>query len=214
MPLVLTLVIAVGWLIYTLTLGGGSPQLGLDLQGGTSVVLAAPEGSEKFRAAKLRIWEKHGVDAATFARVYEKTKQRITKMHTDAVEARGEAEHTRLDVARLEREKAEVLAQNATAADTINGYALRVRELEGAAHALQAIAADYEQKTLQVERLTRDIESRARENDELRAMNASVHEELQRTRVEIQRLNGLLDMIYRSRTWKLHTMVEKIRGRG
>ncbi len=35
--------IAVGWLTYTLTLGGGAPQLGLDLQGGTSVVLA-PKG--------------------------------------------------------------------------------------------------------------------------------------------------------------------------
>lgn len=44
MPLVLTLVIAVGWLTYTLTLGGRSPQLGLDLQGGTSVVLGVKPG--------------------------------------------------------------------------------------------------------------------------------------------------------------------------
>src|SRR5882672_1981765 len=44
MPLVLTLVIAIGWLTYTLTIGGRSPQLGLDLQGGTSVVLGVKEG--------------------------------------------------------------------------------------------------------------------------------------------------------------------------
>jgi preprotein translocase subunit SecD len=43
-PLVLTLLIAVGWLTYTLTLGGRSPQLGLDLQGGTSVVLGVKPG--------------------------------------------------------------------------------------------------------------------------------------------------------------------------
>lgn len=43
-PLVLTFVIAVGWLTYTLTLGGGSPNLGLDLQGGTSVVLGVKSG--------------------------------------------------------------------------------------------------------------------------------------------------------------------------
>src|SRR6476619_5277015 len=43
-PLVLTLVIAIGWLVYTLTLGGRSPQLGLDLQGGTSVVLGVKAG--------------------------------------------------------------------------------------------------------------------------------------------------------------------------
>ncbi|MEY2452793.1 MAG: preprotein translocase subunit SecD [Acidimicrobiaceae bacterium] len=43
-PLVLTLLIAVGWLTYTLTLGGHTPQLGLDLQGGTSVVLGVKAG--------------------------------------------------------------------------------------------------------------------------------------------------------------------------
>src|SRR5580765_5957187 len=44
LSLIITSVIAVVWLAYTLTLGGHSPQLGLDLQGGTSVVLAAKEG--------------------------------------------------------------------------------------------------------------------------------------------------------------------------
>jgi len=179
--------------------------------GGTSVVLAAPEGSEEFRAAKLRIWEKHGVDAATFARVYEKQKRRMQTTYADAVEIRGEAGDLRRDVARVEREKAKVIAQNAEAANTINGYALRVRELEGAMNALSAITANWENKSLQ---LTRELEARAAENDGLRAVNIAAHEELQRTRVEIQRLNGLLDMIYRSRTWKLHTMLEKFRGRG
>jgi preprotein translocase subunit SecD len=41
--LVFVVVLAVGWLTYTLTVGGRSPQLGLDLQGGTSVVLAPRE---------------------------------------------------------------------------------------------------------------------------------------------------------------------------
>lgn len=182
--------------------------------GGTSAVLAAPEGSEEFRAAKLRIWEKHGVDAATFARVYEKQKRRMVATFTEAVQIRGEAGDLRRDMARVEREKAEVIAQNAAAADTINGYALRVRELEGAADALRAIAADYEHKTLQLERLTRELEARALENDQLRNVNSETHAELQRARIEIQRLNGLLEMIYRSRTWKLHTTLEKFRGRG
>jgi len=43
LSLVVIVVLAVGWLTYTLTLGGHSPQLGLDLQGGTSVVLAPRE---------------------------------------------------------------------------------------------------------------------------------------------------------------------------
>lgn len=183
-------------------------------EGGTSVVLAAPEGSEEFRAAKLRVWEKHGVDAATFVRAYEKQKRRMQTVYAEAVEIRGEADDVRRDRARVEREKTQVIAQNAEAHDTINGYALRVRELEGAVHALSAIAADYENKTLQLERLTRELEARVAENDQIRAVTVATHDELQRARVEIQRLSGLLDMIYRSRTWKLHTMVEKIRGRG
>jgi preprotein translocase subunit SecD len=43
LSLVVITVIAVGWLTYTLTLGGRTPQLGLDLQGGISVVLG-PKG--------------------------------------------------------------------------------------------------------------------------------------------------------------------------
>src|SRR3954466_15282822 len=43
LSLVIVVVLAVAWLAYTLTLGGHSPQLGLDLQGGTSVVLAPRE---------------------------------------------------------------------------------------------------------------------------------------------------------------------------
>ncbi|MGZ5431740.1 MAG: PIG-L family deacetylase [Thermoanaerobaculia bacterium] len=183
-------------------------------EGGTSVVLAVPEGSEEFRNAKLHVWEKHGVDGTIFARVYERQKRRALTTTEDAIRIRGEADVARRGIAQLEREKMQVLAQNAEAQNTINGYALRVRELEGAMDALSAIAADYEIKTLQLERLTRELEARAAENDQLRATNLATHDELQRAQVEIQRLGGLLDMIYRSRTWKLHTMVEKIRGRG
>jgi preprotein translocase subunit SecD len=39
-----TLILAIAALVYTFTVGGHSPQLGLDLQGGTSVVLAAKAG--------------------------------------------------------------------------------------------------------------------------------------------------------------------------
>jgi len=183
-------------------------------EGGSSVILAAPEGSDAFRAAKIRIWEKHGVDRPAFARAIEKQKRRMMDVFTNAVTVRGESDALRTDidrlareVARLQGEKDTVLAQNADAQNTINAYALRQRELEATAHSLSAIASDYHNKTVQTERLTR-------ENSELRAANGTVHEELERARVEIQRLNGLLEMIYRSKTWKLHTTLERFRGRG
>ncbi|HVE70712.1 MAG TPA: glycosyltransferase, partial [Thermoanaerobaculia bacterium] len=176
-------------------------------EGGTSAVLAAPEGSDAFRAAKLRVWEKHGIDPMTFARAIEKQKRRTSDVFSSAFTIRGEVDALRRDIDRLTREKDEVIAQNAVAQNTINGYALRVRELDATAHSLSAIASDYHNKTLLADRVVR-------ENGELRAANASVHEELDRARVEIARLNGLLDMIYRSKTWKLHTTLERIRGRG
>ncbi|HYC92853.1 MAG TPA: PIG-L family deacetylase [Thermoanaerobaculia bacterium] len=176
-------------------------------EGGSSVILAAPEGSEEFRAAKLRVWEKHGVAPAVFARAFEKQKRRLGEVYSHVVTARGETDLLRHDVDRLLREKEAVLAQNAQAQDTINGYAMRVRELEATAHSLQAIASDYHNKTVQVERLTR-------EQAQLREAHAVTHQELERTRVEIARLNGLLEMIYRSKTWKLHTTLERFRGRG
>jgi LmbE family N-acetylglucosaminyl deacetylase/glycosyltransferase involved in cell wall biosynthesis len=183
-------------------------------EGGTSVILSAPEGSDEFRAAKLRIWEKHDVDPPVFARVFEKQKRRIGEVYSDAITVRGEMDALRHDIDRLTREvlrlqgeKDQVLAQNAESQNTINAYALRQRELEATAHSLSAIASDYHNKTLQADRLTR-------ENGELRAANSAVNDELERARVEIQRLNGLLEMIYRSKTWKLHTTLERIRGRG
>ncbi|HVG23103.1 MAG TPA: PIG-L family deacetylase [Thermoanaerobaculia bacterium] len=176
-------------------------------EGGSSVILAAPEGSEEFRAAKLRVWEKHGVEPSIFARAFEKQKRRLGEVYSHVVTARGETDLLRHDVDRLTREKEEVLAQNALAQDTINGYAIRVRELEASAQSLHDIARDYHNKIVQAERLTREI---AQLGEKLGAEQ----QEKNRLIVEIARLNGLLEMIYSSKTWKLHTTLERFRGRG
>src|SRR4051795_3034752 len=52
LSLVVIVLIALGSLTYTLTAGGRSPQLGLDLQGGTSVVLA-PKGGQDVASGSL-----------------------------------------------------------------------------------------------------------------------------------------------------------------
>ena len=171
-------------------------------EGGSSVVLASPEGTRRFRQAKLQVWKKHAalITNDVIADAFERQKRKTGDLYSQLVETRGQVDYVNREVARLEREKAAALHD-------INGYMLRVRELEGAVSALSAIAADYASKTVQVEQLSR-------ENDGLRAANAETHDALERARVEVSRLTGLLDMIYRSRTWKLHTMVEKMKGRG
>jgi glycosyltransferase involved in cell wall biosynthesis len=170
-------------------------------EGGSSVVLAAPEGSERFRDAKLQVWRKHAalLGPEIFATVFGRQKQRMNALYGELVEAKGQADDARREITRSLRESIE--SQN-----TINGYMLRVRELEGSLEALQALVPTLTEKTIEVER-------RTRQNEELSASNALTSAELERTRVEIARLNGLLEMIYRSRTWKLHTVLEKARGR-
>jgi LmbE family N-acetylglucosaminyl deacetylase len=180
-------------------------------EGGTSVVLAAPEGSDAFRAAKLRVWEKHGVDASVLARAFEKVKGRSGALFSQAVEARGASNALRTDIDRLTRERDAAYTQNGEAQDLINGYAMRTRELDASLQTLREICARQENH---LERLTRELEPLHRERDQLLAANAETSAALELARVEVQRLNGLLNMIYRSRTWKLHTTLEKFRGRG
>jgi LmbE family N-acetylglucosaminyl deacetylase/GT2 family glycosyltransferase len=185
-------------------------------EGGSSVVLAAPVGSERYRAAKLAVWEKHAelLGNAVFANVFEQQKKRAGTLYSQLVESRGEVDDVHRDVARLTREKDALIAQNAAAQDTLNGYALRHRELEGAVAVMSGIVGDYENKTVQMERLSRQLEELQRLNVEANGTIRDAHGEIERLRVEIARLSGLLEIIYRSRTWKLHTTLEKIRGRG
>src|SRR5204862_7262641 len=78
-------------------------------------------------------------------------------------------------------------------------------------------------------RLAREIraDGLARERDRLLAENEAVHgrvaelfssnedyaRKMAGAHAEIQRLEGLLSQIYRSRTWKLDLFLEKVRGR-
>jgi LmbE family N-acetylglucosaminyl deacetylase/glycosyltransferase involved in cell wall biosynthesis len=178
-------------------------------EGGSSVVLAAPEGSERFRAAKLQLWKKHEalIDDNVIADAFEAQKQRLGTWFSQFVEALGRLDFALRDAARLEREKKVLLQSGLQQQETINAYSHRVTQLEASLDALNDLIIEYTQQVLGSERL-------ARENDEIRATGQQTHAELERTRVEIQRLNGLLEMIYGSRTWKIHTLLEKLRGRG
>jgi LmbE family N-acetylglucosaminyl deacetylase len=190
-------------------------------EGGSSVVLAAPEGSPRFRAAKLQIWQKHAalIDHNAIADAFERQKQRGSTLYSEVIEAKGESQNAQHEIARATRESIDH-------ANTINGYMLRVRELEGALAAAQsstahaAVIAEQAALTAQQDLLGRldtkilEAERLLRETNDLRAVNTDAARALDHSRVEIDRLNGLLTMIYRSRTWKLHTTLEKLRGRG
>jgi LmbE family N-acetylglucosaminyl deacetylase/glycosyltransferase involved in cell wall biosynthesis len=185
-------------------------------EGGSSVVLASPEGSQRFRDAKLAIWRKHAahIDNDVIANVFEQQKHRLNALYSDVITAKGLTTAKEHDLDRLEREKQQLIAQNGESANLINGYALRVRELEGNVHAYAAMASRVPELDRQLHSLQVQNEALARENEGLRRSNIETHEAMQRAQVETNRLNALLNLIYQSKTWKLHTILEKVRGRG
>ena len=176
------------------------------IEGAGSIVLDAPEGSPEFREAKLKIWRKHAasIDNDVIAKAIERQKRRLSQLMHESVEVRGERDHMRSDIARLERDVARLMDD----VDVLRG---RAAHLDGAnaelRNALAAADADRHEKGI---RLT-DLQT-------AHADLASAHDETMRTaaalRSEVGRLQTLLDIIYQSRTWKLHTIVEKMKGRG
>lgn len=176
------------------------------IEGVGSIIVDAPEGSSNFREAKLQVWRKHAslIDNNVIANVLERQKRNLNQATHETVDVRGERDHLRGDFARLEREKAGLIAE-------LSGLHGRIAQLEGANAELrvQIAAADADR----YEKSVRLGDLQTAHTDLV-----SAHEEAKRTSnalyVEVARLQTLLDMIYESRTWKLHTIVEKMKGRG
>jgi LmbE family N-acetylglucosaminyl deacetylase len=179
------------------------------IEGAGSIVLSAPEGSSRFAAAKKQVWTKHAalLTHDVFAHALEAQKRELLARESESVEARGARHAGEREGARLAREAARVTGELAAAHARIGALTLEAAQQAGAAGVLCESLA-----TLQ------------RERDELLGRCATLgdfragFDEAQRTvtalYAEIARLQNLLDTIYGSRTWKLHTIVQKMKGRG
>lgn len=177
------------------------------IEGGGSITLASPEGSNAFREARLRVWKKHSIGADAFARYVERQKRESVNLNNELTEERGRRHHAETDIIRLEREKNELLEQVKTAVMRFGEASARHAELEVTLHRI------LEQFRVQAEERGAALDALAREKENLRR-DLSEHASLVRHLYsETDRLQGLLDLIYRSRTWRLHTMMEKVRGR-
>ncbi len=183
------------------------------VQAGTSITLAAPEGSTAFREAKLKVWRKHQtlLDPNVFANAFERQKDRLGTANSDVVEQRGRAHHLEISVERFERDKADLLAKLQALHEDAVRNVTRMRELEGfqggAQAALDRAAHEISEKSVALARLE---EEHAAATAGRRDMQTTI----QALYAEIRRLQSMLDMIYASRTWKLHNMIEKVRSRG
>lgn len=187
------------------------------IAGGGSITMQHPEGSEKFRAAKRQVWRKHAelLTYDVIADAFERQKHRLDATFNDVVDVRGRVHHFTIDLSRLEREKQELLEKMQT---THAEATSAVEQLKGAKKALEEALA---RRNSDLESLHVDITGLQRHADNLKAHAENLQRELDiqsgtasAAQAEVARLNALLDMIYKSQTWKLHAMVEKLRGRG
>jgi LmbE family N-acetylglucosaminyl deacetylase len=186
------------------------------VEGAGSITIENPEGTAKFRAAKLQVWNKHRarLNDDVFANAFERQKRRMTTQTSDAVEARGarslaEQNVARVsrDAARAERDKATLIAEIQAVNERLNAAMMRIATLEGANAELRgALEAAQRQRNELLVRVGELGDARAGFDESQRTIAALW--------TEITRLQGLLDTIYRSRTWKLHEIVERMKGRG
>lgn len=182
------------------------------IKGSASIVLANPEGSPTFRGARLKVWRKHGalMGENLFANVFEREKQRTLAIEGDSVDAHGALSRMLQDVARLERDKRSLIAQIGALSERINETMMRISHLEGAnAEIRGALDGANSGRHAAVARIA-EIETAF-------ADNQMALSEMQRTNMalyaEVARQQTLLDTIFKSRTWKLHTIVERVKGR-
>ncbi|HUP45007.1 MAG TPA: PIG-L family deacetylase [Thermoanaerobaculia bacterium] len=166
-------------------------------EGGESITLAAPVGSPRFRDAKLQIWKKHAgrLGNDVLAGVYEKQKRRLQTVGAAMVEEKGLRSRTEQDVLRLGREKEDLIRQLAELHESNNAKLMYIQQLEG---------------RIEVARL--EAEQARRETAGMSKVLESTHDSLRAYQAEAERLQGLLDMIFGSRTWKVHTLLERLRG--
>jgi LmbE family N-acetylglucosaminyl deacetylase len=185
-------------------------------QGGDSITQSAPEGSAAFRAAKRQVWEKNTelIGNDTILDVFEREKRRAAGVESRLLDTTGRASHLERDVYRLEREKASLLRDLQQQHEVTNQQAMRISELHGALGAVERMAAEHAQVAIENARAG---ETHARRAAELEATLASATGQhtsaVTALYAEIHRLQNIINAIYQSRSWKLHMLVERMKGR-
>lgn len=188
-------------------------------RGGDSAILGSPEGSPLFREAKLRIWAKYAdrITPAAIADVFEKQKRRAADLFSQLVEKKGLARHLEVDVRRLEREKSMLLEELQRSHRERGEMQTQLNSLHEALLATHRAMEQLQQELSESKEAGTRYAAKA---EEMSAVAAARHlaltekQELIGTLYgEIKRLNEILEQIYRSRTWKLHQFIERLKGR-
>ncbi|HEY6050227.1 MAG TPA: glycosyltransferase, partial [Thermoanaerobaculia bacterium] len=150
-----------------------------------------PAGGGRFQAARRKIYERYAsrrTDEGT-ARVFDRMRQQVAFWYERDFRSQGELayqreSHLRLHSdAEMSRESARELRSRIADLDTERARLLAENEL------VHARLAD------------------------LYSVNERYDRDLKKTYAEIEKRGALLDQIYKSKTWKLHLVLDRLRGR-
>lgn len=177
-------------------------------EGGDAITQTQGEGSEAFRDAKLSIWKRHE-DLATWSALVDwqaHMKRLAFNARSEAAESAGRAHLLETEQRRAHRENAELVRnagkEHERASAAANQMGARINTLQ---EELAKTSVNYERMATRIGELQSELNARE--------TTLANRETLLETHfAEIAHLSGILDQIYASRTWKLHTLVERIKG--
>jgi LmbE family N-acetylglucosaminyl deacetylase/glycosyltransferase involved in cell wall biosynthesis len=171
-------------------------------EGGDADPAHTAAGSVSFQRARREIYERYASRRTEegLARVLDRMRAQIAFWYERDTISQGEL--------RYQRESHQRLADAVAAAEA--------RVAAAAAEQMRLAEAELRVIQLQTER-TRLLAENELVHDrlaELYAKNEEYDRQLAETYGEIDRLNAILSQIYGSRTWKLHLLLDRLRGRG
>jgi hypothetical protein len=186
-----------------------------------------PAGGPAFQKARAEIYKRYASRRTEegLARVLDRLRAQIASASERDGISQGELRYQReshrilgvkldraaKDMARLESEREADRQAWRAEREEAAAAARRAEELEKQWRLAMEIRAD--ELELERNRLLAENEAVHERVAELFASNEDYARKMAKAHAEIQRLDGLLSQIYRSRTWKLHLFLEKVRGR-
>lgn len=185
------------------------------IEGGGSITLSTPEGSAGFRQAKLQVWRKHAalIDDNLIANVFETQKRETALVQAQRIDSTGLAAFHEQSARRAEREKQSLISRLQAQNERLNEAVVRVSHLDGLVRGMEIHHDELRGILARVENERNDLLVRVATLGDARAAHDEAQRVIQVLYAELARLQGLLDMIYDSRTWKLHNFVQRMKGR-
>ncbi len=171
-----------------------------------------PAGQAAFQRARAEIYARYASRRTEegLARAFDRLRAQVAFCSERDGVSQGELRyqrdsHRRLNakLARAEQNAAQLIARLSAAQQ-------RSPELERESTALESRVRELETERGQLLSENELVHARVAE---LFASNEGYHRQIGEIQAEIRRLNGILAQIYGSRTWKLHLLAERLRGR-